>query len=198
MQILEQISNRFFNEMSDEVNLRDISSEERIDVAVRYYFYFLIYSFIGWIWETAYTSLDTGRLQERGFLHIPILPIYGFSIIFIIAFFYDRKFTRSQIFIGSACITSIMEFCTSYVLERVFHKTWWNYSNMRFQIQGRICLLATIGFGIASLIIVEFIHPRIKKMVYVLLENKYSKKFCFITLVLIVLDLSVTVVQLVR
>ena len=98
MQITEQISNQSY-----EVTRNDTREMEqkKSTVAVLFtnYAYFVIYSFIGWVWETVITTIDTGVLQKRGFLDVPILPIYGVAITFIVFLFYKSSFAE-----GAKCV----------------------------------------------------------------------------------------------
>jgi len=150
--------------------------------------YFLIFSFIGWGWETIITSIDNGAFQKRGFLDLPLLPIYGFAITMIVTLFYHKGYSIPKIFIGSALVTSICEFLTSWSLEQIFHQVWWDYSHMTFQIQGRICLLGAAIFGTASVIIVCTIQPKITGVVNRFLRWNKSRMILNISFMIIIID----------
>lgn len=123
---------------------------------------FVIYSFLGWVVETIYCSVLEGKFIYRGFLNGPVCPIYGFGALFILYFLNDLKAHPIILFLASILITSILEYITSYLLETIFNMKWWDYSNKRFHINGRICLLNSILFGILSFFLIEFIHPKVK------------------------------------
>lgn len=187
MQMTEQISNRSYEVTRSEAKEME-QKKSTVTVLFTYYAYFVVYSFIGWVWETVITTIDTGVLQKRGFLDVPILPIYGFAITFIVFLFYKRGLSIPKIFLGSALITSIQEFVTSWVLEKAFHQTWWDYSHMRFQIQGRVCLIGTITFGVASVLIVELVHPIIQRTITKFFEDTRSRRLCIASLFIILCD----------
>jgi len=98
----------------------------------------------------------------------PVCPIYGFGAVFTLILFgpvagrvgYPHEVWRNwQIFFICMLGSAVMELLTSYVLERVFHGAWWDYSDMPLNFQGRICLPASLGFGIAGIAIVRYILP---------------------------------------
>lgn len=121
-------------------------------------FYFAIYAFLGWCVEVAYAALNTGRFVNRGFLNGPVCPIYGFGVVFIIALLTPIENNIFILFIGAVFITSFIECMTGFVLEKVFHHRWWDYSNMNFNIKGYICLKFSLIWGIASIFVIKVVH----------------------------------------
>jgi uncharacterized membrane protein len=128
-------------------------------------YFFVIYAFIGWIIESFYASLSEGRFINRGFLNGPFCPIYGFGAVLIIVALHpvlDRPFL---LFSGAVIITSTLEYLTGLGLEKVFDQKWWDYSNRRFNVKGRICLLFSLYWGIGAIIIMKLVQPWIVNMV---------------------------------
>lgn len=123
--------------------------------------WFIIYSCIGWVYETSYCYLTTGRMMNRGFLYGPMIPIYGLSILAMIILFSDRCKSILSLFLSCALVATAIEYFSSYWMEVVFQRRWWNYSNMMFNIHGRICLGASLMFGLCGVLFVRFIHPLI-------------------------------------
>ncbi len=123
--------------------------------------YFFIYSFLGWIYETAFVSIREKKWSNRGFLMGPICPIYGVGAVAAVLICSDRGIIATFLLcvVGSA----VMEYVTAYTLEKLFHASWWDYSNVPFNVNGYICLPASIGFGLAGLLITFVIHPIISK-----------------------------------
>ena len=117
---------------------------------------FFIYALIGWIIEFSFYGITNGIFVNRGFLHLPILPIYGFGGIAITILF--RK-NQNNVFIKSAIIVSVLEYITSLILEDIYGIRWWNYSNNPWNIEGRICLLNSLMFGLGGYLIAKFISP---------------------------------------
>ena len=133
----------------------------------RYVVWFFVYSILGWIWETIYCTARAEKWMNRGFLYGPLCPIYGFGGvgISIVLENWERAglgaITPLHVFLLAFFGSIILEYSTSYVLEKLFHAVWWDYSNMPLNIHGRICLPATTFFGLAGLFIVFYLYPAI-------------------------------------
>ena len=128
---------------------------------------FILYSFLGWIWETIYCTAKAKHWCNRGFLFGPICPIYGAGgVLAKIVFGYLPVFAGSGepvwlIFLISAAGSAVLEFATSWVLEKRFHARWWDYSAVPLNVQGRISLPTTMGFGVAGVLIVKYLLPAV-------------------------------------
>lgn len=122
--------------------------------------FFSIYSFLGWVCEVIYCSIPAKKFINRGFLKGPVCPVYGFGAMFVI---YIMKWMNINsailIFIFGGFIASIIEFIADILLEYVFHTRLWNYSDRKFNIKGRICLLNSTLFAILSVLLIKVIHP---------------------------------------
>ena len=131
----------------------------------RYLTAYFVFSVLGWIWESIYCTIKERKWQNRGFLYGPLCPIYGFgSILGLI--FYDlismgkiSHLSWWQIFIMGFVASMILEYPTSYVLEKLFHARWWDYSDMPLNINGRTCVITSLGFGIGAIIIMNYLIP---------------------------------------
>ncbi|NMC26735.1 MAG: hypothetical protein GYA42_01150 [Syntrophomonadaceae bacterium] len=128
-------------------------------------FYFVIYAFLGWILESGYTWAEEGHFVNRGFLNGPFCPIYGFGSVLLIILLKPLLSNIPMLFAGAVILTSALEYATGFVLEKIFHEKWWDYSNRRFNLQGRICLRFSIYWGIGAVIMLKTIHPAISRMV---------------------------------
>lgn len=120
---------------------------------------FLMYSAIGWIAEVIYCSIVERRLVNRGFLHGPICPVYGFGALLALALLKPFMEDLAVLFVMSVVLTTALEYFSGWVLETVFSMKWWDYSNFRFNINGRVCLLNSVLFGCMSVIVLRFVHP---------------------------------------
>lgn len=127
---------------------------------------FIICSFLGWIYECTYCTCRGGHWHNRGFLYGPVCPIYGSGVVLALLVFtrilpetQGTSYPLWEIFLICALGSAVLEFVTSWVLERFFHALWWDYSDVPLNIQGRICLPATCGFGIAGVLVVRFLIP---------------------------------------
>ena len=131
---------------------------------------FIFFSFLGWVWESIYCTVREKKWADRGFLFGPVCPIYGSCVVavMILSNIFPEVFDPKQAvwlqflicMIGSA----IAEYSTSWVLEKRFSARWWDYSDMPFNLNGRICLPASIGFGIAGVIIIRYMIPTIVQL----------------------------------
>jgi uncharacterized membrane protein len=121
--------------------------------------YFFCYSLLGYLIEVAYCSRLEKRLVNRGFLHGPYLPIYGFGAVLILLFFSRFSDHLLLLFVLSVLGTSALEYLTSYLLEVLFHAKLWDYSTYPLNIHGRVCALNAMLFGLLSLSLIYVIHP---------------------------------------
>ena len=123
---------------------------------------FFVYTFLGWCTEVSYAALQTGKFVNRGFLNGPVCPIYGFGVVIILACLTPLKQHFILLFLGSVVLTSLLELVTGFVLEKLFHQRWWDYSDDPFNIGGYICLKFSIAWGLACLFVVDILHPTIQ------------------------------------
>lgn len=136
-----------------------------IDIAHRFLF-FIIYSFVGWSAEEIYCSIIERKLVWRGMLFGPICPIYGFGGILIMYALYPLRNTWVWLFLASMFITSVLEYFSSWLLEKLFHAQWWDYSDLRFNINGRVCLINSILFGLGGIGMWHVMQPFFSRIVY--------------------------------
>lgn len=126
---------------------------------------FIVYAFIGWCTEVAYAALDTGKFVNRGFLNGPYCPIYGCGVVIVVGLLTPLKDNRIILFAGSFVLTTVLEFITGYILEKVFHNKWWDYSDKPFNIKGYICLKFSILWGLACTFIMDAFHPMVYRII---------------------------------
>lgn len=122
----------------------------------------LFYSFLGWCGEMIYCSAGQRKLcEKRGFLNGPLCPIYGHGALLVLLVLGNRWNTPIATFLVGMVLTSAVEYVTSYAMEKLFHMRWWDYSHRRFNLGGRVCLLNSLLFGLACLVLRYVIHPRV-------------------------------------
>ena len=136
-----------------------------MDKVYLYFLLFLIYSFIGWSIEVVGKLIEKHRFINRGFLIGPICPIYGWGCLFMILLLTRYKGDPIVLFWMAILICSILEYFTSYFMEKLFHARWWDYSKNKYNINGRICLETMLPFGILSTIVIYVVHPLVIKFV---------------------------------
>lgn len=120
---------------------------------------FIIYSMIGWTMEVIFTLIEKKKFTNRGFMIGPWCPIYGTGCICLIILLDSCKNNPVVLFIRAIIICSIIEYMTSIIMEKIFKARWWDYSDKKFNLNGRICLETMIPFGILGLLVVYFVNP---------------------------------------
>lgn len=126
---------------------------------------FFIYAFLGWCMEVAFAACKSGRFVNRGFLNGPVCPIYGFGMVGVAVLLSPLKDNLLWMYLGSAVITTVIEYITGWMLERIFHAKWWDYSDMPLNIGGYVCLLFSLIWGALCVVIVRYVHPAIAGLV---------------------------------
>lgn len=127
----------------------------------RFMWIFFIYAFLGWCTEVSYAALVTGKFVNRGFLNGPVCPIYGFGVVIVLSCLTPLADNLLILFLGSVLLTSVLEWLTGFVLEKLFHQRWWDYSDEPFNLSGYICLRFSIAWGFACMFVVKLLHPTV-------------------------------------
>lgn len=157
-----------------------------------YFSFFIIYSFLGWCVEVIYQTFKEGRFINRGFLHGPVCPIYGFGVLLVIHFLEPLKSNFIILFFGSLVFTTLLELCTGFVLEKLFLIRWWDYSNNKFNLNGYICLSFSLIWAFACVFVVNIIHPLINLFVDIIPYDA-GIIIMFVIFALMLVDLVLTV-----
>ena len=130
-----------------------------------YYFilYFFTYGFFGWCTEVAFAAFKQGKFVNRGFLNGPICPIYGVGVSVVVSFLTPLEESLILLYAASTILVTFIEWLTGYLMDKIFHHKWWDYSNQPLNIGGYVCLLFSLIWGVACVAIVKVIHPLIYK-----------------------------------
>lgn len=128
--------------------------------------FFMIYCLIGWAMESLYVSFEHKKWVNRGFLHGPFLPIYGFGAIIILISTIPVRNHYFLIFLFGMIGATLLEYVTGYVMERIFHVKYWDYSYDFCNLNGYICLGCSLAWGVCSLLLTGLIHNPIEKFVF--------------------------------
>lgn len=134
----------------------------------QYIFCFFVYAFLGYICEVAYCSICQRKLVNRGYLYMPICPIYGCGAILILLSMLPLANMWYLVLILGILLTSGLEYLTSYVMELIFHMRWWDYSKRKFNINGRVCLRNSLMFGALVMLVIYGLHPLMIKLMDVM------------------------------
>lgn len=138
---------------------------ETLILIEQYFILFAVYAVGGWIIEEIHCSIKEKRIVDRGFLIGPVCPIYGFGgllITILLTPFIDHPVT---LFCMGIIVCAVLEYFTSFLMEKIFNARWWDYSNEKLNLNGRICIRTLIPFGIFGVIVVYILNPIIFKLI---------------------------------
>lgn len=124
-------------------------------------FYFILYSFLGWCLESIYKSILQRKPVNSGFLYGPFCPMYGIGAILMIALG-NLSNNVIVIFITAFLVFSIWEYVVGLILEKLFNTKYWDYSNIKFNIHGRVCLKNSIYWGILGVLLIFLVQPAVE------------------------------------
>lgn len=156
-----------------------------------WFLWLMIYSVIGWVYESTICSIGQRKLINRGFLNGPYCPIYGTGAVLVLLVL-GRIQNPVLLFFAGAVLTCSLEYLTSWLMEKLFHARWWDYSKRKCNIGGRVCLIGAVVFGAFSVVLILVLHPFIKSLTDRLTDSVLNI-ICAMLFVGIVSDLIVTV-----
>lgn len=127
--------------------------------------FFFIYCFFGWIFESTYVSAKTRHLVNRGFLRLPLLPLYGTGAVMMLWVSLPVKDNLFLVYLAGVIAATILEYITGWGMEKLFKMKYWDYSNQRFNVKGYICLSSSIAWGFLTIFLTEVVHRPIEHYV---------------------------------
>ena len=158
---------------------------------------FLIYAFLGWVCEVAFAAFRSHSFVNRGFLNGPLCPVYGFGVLAVIVILYPLRHNFFLLFFGSFVLVSVIEFFTGFLLEKLFHNKWWDYSERKFNIRGYICPLFSLLWGLGCTLVLKVFHPIVYRGIRLLPQLPGAIALIILCLVSAV-DLAITVANILR
>lgn len=126
---------------------------------------FFVYSFIGWCGEAAMAAVRRHKFVNRGFVSGPLCPVYGAGAAAVAVFLpelHDRLFF---LFLGGMIVTTFVEYLTGRLLELIFHRKWWDYSDEKFNLDGYVCLKNSAIWGLCSVLMICFFDPLLCRLI---------------------------------
>ena len=172
------------------------------DYALNHLLYFFFYSSIGWVGETIYCSVGNRKFINRGFLTGPLCPIYGTAgvLLSVVLMPIHDKFGLKWygILLTAVCamiVADIVEYLTSYIMEKLFNARWWDYTDYPFNLHGRICLRHTIYWGIAGTLFIYVLHPWTIRMFEKLLTPHTRNIIIIVIIGIFIIDLIHAVIS---
>lgn len=164
--------------------------------AFRYTFEFMLAGFIGWLYEVITVWIMWGCFDNRGMLHMPIVPIYAVGAFILLAVLREKKRNPVFVFLFSAIVTTVFELGASYLLEFIFHKRFWTYRTWKFSILDRSSLISSGIFGLFALLYFFVVHPMSGKLSEKL-PKWFRTGFAVISAASVLTDLIISVYQLI-
>lgn len=156
--------------------------------------FFFVYCFIGWCWEVFYVGITKRKLVNRGFLHMPLLPIYGFGAVIMLHSSLPFQDSIILTFISGMISATLLELVTGLLMEKLFKVRYWDYSKQRLNFKGVICLSSSLFWGLLTVLLVKFVDPFVSKYVLAF-ESKWHMIFIIALIVIIVLFVLDTIVS---
>ena len=148
---------------------------------------FFVYSFIGWCGEAAMAAVHRRKFVNRGFVSGPICPVYGAGAAAVAVFLPELKDQLFFLFLGGMIVTTFVEYLTGRILELIFHRKWWDYSDQRFNLDGYVCLKNSAVWGLCSVLMICFFDPLLCRLL-VLIPRLAGDILLWILGVLLVID----------
>lgn len=157
--------------------------------------YFVLFAIAGYICEVIFAAIVLGKFVNRGSLNGPWCPIYGFGVVIVAICLKPLSKSLLVLFIGSVLLTSVLEYFTGYILEKVFDQKWWDYSDEKFNLGGYICLKFSLLWGVACTAVVKLVLPAVDAVIRVV-PHFVALIVTGVIVAVMLIDLTATVVTI--
>lgn len=161
------------------------------------YAYFMIYSFLGWAMESIFVSVKSKKWVNRGFINGPFCPIYGTGALLILLSLRPVADNLPLLFLGGFLIATAVEYVIGVAMEKLFHATWWDYSEKPFNIKGHVCLERSAEWGMLSVFVVRVIQPLVAGFV-LSIPRVWGELLATLLLTYLAVDTTITVLHILR
>lgn len=168
--------------------------------------YFIMYSFIGWVIEVIYHAAVAGKIINRGFLNGPVCPVYGLGMLAVIAMLNSVTSSKADtvtnantavVFVGGMILATAVEFIAGWLLNHIFHTKCWDYSNKPFNIGGYVCLEFSLLWGLGTVLAVKVFHRMINDISADGIPPKIGWPLLALLYTLLLIDLIITVMTMI-
>lgn len=166
-------------------------------------FDFLVFSFLGWVLEVVFHALTKGKIINRGFLNGPVCPVYGFGVVGLLMLLDSLSSIKTGetnlffVFAAGALFCSLIELFAGWLLDKLFHMRWWDYSKEPFNLGGYICLRFSLLWGIGCVIVIDMIYPLVSRFSAVGFHENTGWIIMLILYIIYFIDLVVTVAEII-
>lgn len=161
---------------------------------VKIIMYFIVYSFFGWVMESVLKTVVQKKPVNSGFLYGPFCPIYGFGAIIMFLFLQGFKERPILLFIIAFFVLSIWEYIVGWMLEKIFNTKYWDYTENKFNIKGRVCLMNSLFWGFLGVIFIRYMHPFIAEKIDIIKVNDLLFLTSTLSIIMIV-DFVISVIK---
>mgnify|MGYP001497773479 CR=1 FL=1 len=148
---------------------------------------FFFYSFLGWIWESCYVSVQKKEWVNRGFLHGPLIPIYGSGAVVVLFITFPVRTNLVEVYLAGMLAATILEYVTGAMMERLFHVRYWDYSQIPLNLNGHICLFCSLGWGVFSIAMVRLVNPPVEKLI-MMIPAEAGQTVCLVLVFSVAVD----------
>lgn len=156
--------------------------------------YFIIYSFLGWAMESTFRTICERKLINTGFLKGPFCPIYGIGATIMILFLSNLSNRPILLFLIATIVLTIWEYIVGVMLEKLFHTKYWDYTDHKFNFQGRVCLINSLYWGVLGVIFVKYLHPFIQNIVSKINHQLLTYSITILSIVFVV-DMITSIIK---
>lgn len=156
--------------------------------------YFIVYSFLGWVLESVFKTIEAKKIINSGFLHGPFCPIYGTGAIIMYISLSNYTLNPIIIFFIGFIVLSVWEYIVGWLLEKAFNTKYWDYSENKFNIRGRVCLMNSIFWGILGAVFIYYVHPFISDSLDKLPSNIIASTTIILSLIMFV-DAIISIIK---
>lgn len=153
----------------------------KIYTASQWIMFFFIYCFLGWVWESAYVSLKEKQFVNRGFMKGPVLPIYGSGAICVLFATLPFRGNLPLMSLAGMVAAAVLEYVTGYVMERLFHVRYWDYTGRFLSLNGYICFASVACWAVMTLLVTEVIQVYLERIVLAVDESYITVAVLVIT-----------------
>ncbi|ULQ60946.1 putative ABC transporter permease [Brucepastera parasyntrophica] len=158
---------------------------------------FILYSVIGWLCEVVYVLITQRKFVNRGILRGPVCPIFGFGALIIVFCLEPFKSNIIFLFVMAVIVSAVLEYITSWILEMIFAAKWWDYTNSKFSLNGRISLLNSVIIGVLGTLCILFVQPAFEYVLNLFPEESLNV-IAFILALILFVDIVLTLRTLVH
>lgn len=159
-------------------------------------YFFLFYAFCGWALSTAVTAVRERKFVDVGFLFGPYCPAYGVGGLLFAIFLQDLHNKLFFLFLGGVILSFLLSIATGFILERIFHRKWWDYSRKKFQFGGYITMPYTVVWGLSAVVCISFINPFLKDIIS-LIPHTAGIVILIVAYCILLIDLTGTVTSII-